>query len=67
MLKMTDVDINSLAWLKTAEGADWLEHAPLDHLVGRQAFLLYRAPETPDAKEQYDLIESAIRGGIPRS
>ena len=62
---MNDVDINSLAWLKTKDGEEWLKHASLGQLVGRQAFLRFHAPETPAADEQYDLIEAAIRGENP--
>jgi hypothetical protein len=47
-----DVDINSLEWLHTDEGKDWLEHAPLGSLVSRQCYLLFHekpAEPTPES------------------
>jgi hypothetical protein len=56
-----DVDINSLKWFHTDEGKDWLKHAPLGDLVGRQDFLLFREnPRRADAQEQYNIIERAL-------
>jgi hypothetical protein len=57
-------DINSLGWLHTEEGKDWLKHAPLANLVWRQCYLwFHESPRRPDAREQYDIIGRAIRGG----
>jgi hypothetical protein len=63
---MTDDEyLNSLDWLRSEEGEDWLRHAPHERLVGRQAFLLFHDHNRPhdDAMAQHDLIERAIVAG----
>jgi len=53
--------MNTLTWLQSDDGRDWLATAPLAALCGRQAYLR-RHPKTPNAAEQCNTIEAAIRG-----
>jgi hypothetical protein len=53
-------DNDRLTWLRTEEGRDWLRTVSLLELVSRQGELL--DVYTPEADQEYDIIEGAIRG-----
>ena len=60
-----DEPITNPAWLKSANGQNWLATASLHELVEHQARLIRRPTGSPDNQEIYDIIEHAIRGDEP--